>query len=192
MSKGLAVILSGPSGAGKSTIIQRLRQFLPGLEFSISCTTRPPRPGEQDGVHYYFCTEADFEAKRDAGELLESAHVHTASYGTPKTPVADAIQRGAVILLDIDVQGARQIRAAIAGTDLEPSFLSIFIAPPSLEVLEQRLRGRGTETEAAIQTRLANARRELDAAPEYQHTVVNDTVDRAAAELRDLIEAARQ
>lgn len=185
--KGIALVMSGPSGAGKSTVIGYLRELLPELLFSISCTTRAPRPGEQDGVHYYFCSKEDFQTKVEAGEMLEYAHVHLDSYGTPASPVFQAVDNGGVMLLDIDVQGARQVKNALEKTPYREHLLTVFLAPPSMEELERRLRGRGTEKEEAILTRLANAAREMAASSEYDCTIVNDDAKKAAAELYKII-----
>jgi len=188
MSKnGKAIILSGPSGAGKSTIIGKLNQLLPGLLFSISCTTRPPRPGEVDGVHYHFTTKEDFERRLEDNGFLEHALVHGNYYGTPREPVTTAIDNGSTILLDIDVQGARLVQKALDGTDYAHHLRTVFIAPPSLEELERRLRGRGTESPESLRTRLSAAAGEIACAPEYQHTIVNDEPERAARELMGII-----
>ncbi len=184
---GLLLILSGPSGCGKSTVIKRLNELVSGLRFSVSCTTRSPRPGEVNGVHYYFCTPQEFQEKQDAGEMLEYAHVHTASYGTPKAPAIEAIHNGEIMILDIDVQGARQVKAALDNTEYASALVRVFLAPPSLEELERRLRSRGTETEAAIETRLKNAATEMACADEYQYQVVNDQVENAAQALKNII-----
>ena len=185
--KGIALVMSGPSGAGKSTVLGHLRKLIPDLQFSISCTTRAPRPGETHGVHYYFCSKAEFQAKVDTGAMLEYAHVHLDSYGTPAQPVFDAIDQGQIMLLDIDVQGARQVRDALKNSPYRPNLLTVFLAPPSMNELERRLRGRGTESENAIQTRLANAQKEMDAAPEYDATIINDDAQTAANHLYTLI-----
>ena len=184
---GKAIILSGPSGAGKSTIIGKLNQLLPGLLFSISCTTRAPRPGEVDGVHYHFTNREEFERLLEANGFLEHALVHGNYYGTPRKPVADAIDGGDTMLLDIDVQGARLVRKALEGTAYAARLRTVFITPPSLEELERRLRGRGTESPESLRRRLSAAAGEMACAPEYQHTIVNDDPDRAAEELREII-----
>lgn len=190
MNNGLAIILSGPSGAGKSTLVHKVNQWIPGMLFSISCTTRAPRPGEQDGVDYHFISIEEFEKGKDRGDFLEYAFVHGNYYGTPKAPMLSAIQNDQIMLLDIDVQGARQIRECLKGTSLEKSVEYIFIAPPSLEILETRLRNRGTETEEAIQKRLNNARGEMETWKEYQYLVVNDDAEIAARKLEAIIRAA--
>ena len=188
--QGLAVILSGPSGVGKSTIVRQAGAQLPNWRFSVSCTTRAPRPGEVAGRDYHFYSKERFEQELADGAFLEWAEVHGNYYGTLRQPVIETIQAGGLMILDIDVQGARQIRAAIAGSPSEPSFVTVFVAPPSLSELERRLRGRGTETEESIQKRLRNARGELDALDEYQFCVVNDRLDQAAADFLAIVQAA--
>jgi guanylate kinase len=176
------IIVSGPSGCGKSTLIRRVLAQDGRLHLSVSATTREPRQGEREGVDYYFWGEADFRARLAAGAFLEHAEVHGRLYGTLRSEVDDWRARGRGVILDIDVQGAAQVRP------LYPDHLSVFVTPPSLEVLEQRLRDRRTETEAAIQRRLANARRELEHAGEYQHVIENDDLEVAVARLRDLFD----
>jgi guanylate kinase len=182
---GLLIVMTGPSGAGKSSLVRRAQRSLPELEFSVSCTTRPTRRGEVDGVDYHFVDQADFGRRRDAGEFLEHATVHRNSYGTLRSHVAGRIEQGAVVILDIDVQGAAQVRAA--GTDA----LYVFILPPSFEELERRLRGRATDSEDVILGRLAIARAEMAEAPLFDHQLVNDEIERAAAELIAVIEQRR-
>jgi guanylate kinase len=182
---GPLIILSGPSGSGKSTVISRvLKESGLPLRVSVSATTRPPRPGERDGVHYHFWAVEKFLAQVQAGAFLERAEVHGKYYGTLRAEVEPYRERGVGVILDIDVQGAEQVRR------LCPDNVSIFLKAPSLEVLEQRLRARGTEDDAAIARRLANARRELERIGEYDHVVVNDDLETAVAQIRELI--ARQ
>ncbi|MBO4620218.1 MAG: guanylate kinase [Victivallales bacterium] len=187
--QGLAIILSGPSGVGKSTIVRQAGAQLANWCFSVSCTTRAPRPGEVDGRDYHFYAKERFEQEIAAGSFLEWAEVHGNYYGTLRQPVQETIQAGGLMILDIDVQGARQIRSAIAGSPIEPSFVTVFIAPPSLTELERRLRGRGTETEESIQKRLRNARTELGAIDEYQFCVVNDKLEQAAEDFLAIVRA---
>ncbi len=187
MARGPLIILSGPSGSGKSTVVRRLLDsFGARMRLSVSATTRPGRRGEVDGVDYHFWTRERFEEAKARDGFLEWAEVHGNCYGTLRSEVEPYLDRGIGVLLDIDVQGAEQVRARC------PDHVSIFVKPPSLEELERRLRGRGTESEEAIQRRLANARKELARAGEYQHQVVNDVLERCVAELRQLIEDAIQ
>jgi len=180
---GPLIILSGPSGSGKSTVVARLLEIadLP-LRQSISATTRPPRPHERHGVDYYFLTPEEFEAKYQANEFLETATVHGFRYGTPRGPVQELRRRGFGVVLVIDVQGAEQVRRQC------PDHLSIFVQTSSMEVLERRLRERGTENAAKMQERLANARIELGQAECYHFQVVNDDLDTA---VRDVVAILR-
>lgn len=186
MSNGLLLVLSAPSGCGKTTIVGRVMRELPGLEFSVSHTTRPPRPGEVDGVQYHFVTPAEFAALRDQTPcgFLEWAEVHGNWYGTSVAEVDKRRRDGKDVLLDIDVQGAAQVR-------LRANPVTVFIAPPSLAVLEQRLRGRGTESEHTIAKRLENARAEMAAADGYQYLIVNDRLEEAVESLRSIVIAER-
>ncbi|WP_240494102.1 guanylate kinase [Actinomyces gaoshouyii] len=171
-------VIAGPTAVGKGTIVAELRSRHPELFVSVSCTTRAPRPGEEDGVHYRFVDDADFDAMVERGDMLEWALVHGAHrYGTPREPVAEALAQGRPALLEIDLAGARQVRESM------PDALFVFIAPPSWEALVERLVGRGTEGAAERERRLATARTEIAAAEEFDVVVVNDTVGRAAAEL---------
>jgi guanylate kinase len=176
------IILSGPSGSGKSTVLARLLApaDLP-LRLSVSATTRAPRPGERDGEHYHFLTREQFEAERDAGAFLEWAEVFGNYYGTLRREVEPFREQGVGVILDIDVQGAAQVRRQC------PDAVSVFLRAPSLEVYEGRLRKRGTESEAAIQRRLAGARRELEHAGEYNYVVVNDDLETAVGQLREVV-----
>jgi len=177
-------VLSGPSGVGKGTVVARVRELYPHVWVSVSCTTRAPRPGERDGVHYRFLRREQFVALVEAGELLEYAEFAGNLYGTPRVPVAERLARGEPTLLEIDLQGARQVRAAMPEAQL------VFLAPPSWEELERRLCRRRTELAPAITARLEQARVELEAAEEFDVVIINDDVARAAAELVRLIEAA--
>ncbi len=179
-SPGRLVVISGPSGAGKSTLVHRLLAH-PELRLtvSVSATTRGPRPGEVSGRDYDFLTPEQFERTR--GDLLESALVHGNFYGTPAEPVRRSMARGFCVTLVIDVQGGFQVREKV------PDALLVFIHVPSLEVLEARLRARGTDDEASIERRLANARRELELAPQYDVQVINDDLDRAVEELAGIL-----
>ena len=188
---GTAIILSGPSGVGKSTVCSFLFKKYTDLKFSVSCTTRAPRPGEVDGVAYHFLTVDDFKRRIDAGDFLEWAEVHGNYYGTLKQEVLPRILNGQDIILDIDVQGMRLVRQpAQSDPRLAASFIPVFLAPPSLAALEQRLRGRGTETEESIRKRLGNAAKELAAWREYDSIVVNDVAEQAADRLDAILTAA--
>ncbi|WP_448872285.1 guanylate kinase [Desulfobulbus propionicus] len=186
MSNGLLIVLSAPSGCGKTTIVRQVMRELPGLEFSVSHTTRQPRPGEVDGVQYHFVTEPEFITLRDQTPcgFLEWAEVHGNWYGTSVAEVETRCRAGKDVLLDIDVQGAAQVR-------LRANPVTVFIVPPSLAVLEQRLRGRGTENEGTLAKRLNNARMEIAAIDAYQYLIINDRLDEAVESLRSIIIAER-
>lgn len=176
------VVLAGPTAVGKGTVAAWVREHHPDVWMSVSSTTRAPRPGEVDGVHYHFVTAEDFEAAREAGQMLEWATVHgTHSYGTPRGPVEQVLAEGRPALLEIDLQGARQVREAM------PEALLVFLAPPSWDELVRRLVGRGTEDEAERARRLTTAEAELAAREEFDVTIVNDDVQRAAEELVSLM-----
>jgi guanylate kinase len=171
-------VLAGPTAVGKGTVSAFVRERYPEVWLSVSVTTRRPRPGEVDGVHYMFVTDEQFQAMDARGELLEKACVHgRAWYGTPRGPVERALADGRPALLEIDLQGARQVRASM------PEALFVFLAPPSWDELVRRLVGRGTETADEREARLTTARAELAAEPEFDVTIVNDQVERATAEL---------
>lgn len=177
-------VLSGPSAVGKSTLVARVRKQYPGVWVSVSCTTRFPRPGERNGVEYWFVTREQFEQLVAAGDLLEHAEFAGNLYGTPRAPVAERLAAGVPTLLEIDVQGARQVRAALPDAQL------VFLAPPTWDELERRLARRGTESEAAVAARLELARGELAAEPEFDVVVVNDDLERATDEVVRLVERA--
>ncbi|MGI9064413.1 MAG: guanylate kinase [Pseudonocardiaceae bacterium] len=174
-------VVSGPSGVGKSSVVAEVRRQLPEVFTSVSVTTRPPRAGERDGVHYHFVSRATFEAMAASGELLEHAEYAGNEYGTPAAPVREALEAGRPTLLEIELQGARQVRAAM------PDALLVMLLPPSWPDLVERLHGRGTEADAGLDRRLQVARTELAAQHEFDVTVLNDDVQRAAAELVDLL-----
>ena len=185
---GMVLILSGPSGSGKSTIYKAAIGDLGGIEFSVSCTTRQPRPGEIDGRDYYVISHEKFNALVAEHAFAEHAEVHGNCYGTLKSELLDRVRRGIDVLLDIDVQGAAQLRALCAdSSEFCEACEFIFIMPPSFEELERRLRARGTETEESILRRLANAKGEMEHAHEYDHIIVNDDLARAAKEFTELI-----
>lgn len=188
----LLLVVSAPSGAGKSSLCSRLVEKFPEMIYSISCTTRAPRGGEQNGVHYHFLSEAEFSDRIARGEFLEHALVHGNRYGTLKQTVYDALVQGRDIIMDIDVQGAQQIRRACAAMcendAIRQSFVDIFIAPPSIEELRRRLCGRSTDSDEVIEKRMRNAHEEMKHQPLYQHTVINDDFEKAANELIAIIE----
>ena len=188
MTRGRLFVLSGPSGVGKSTVLARVRSLLPGLWYSVSATTRAMRPGEVDGVNYHFVTQDRFQELIRTGRLLEHARFAGNWYGTPRDPVEERLAAGEDVLLEIEVQGARQVRAA---PGLGPEAVLIFLAPPSVDELNRRLVGRGTEDPATIEARLAAARDELAAEPEFDHTLVNTDVRTAAAGLVQLVAGSR-
>ncbi|WP_438987435.1 guanylate kinase [Marivivens donghaensis] len=185
--RGLLIILSSPSGAGKSTLAKRLMAWDPTLSFSVSATTRNPRPGETDGVEYYFKTKPEFEAMVDAGEMLEHAEVFGNYYGTPKGPVETAMMAGRDTIFDIDWQGGQQIRRSALANDV----VSIFILPPSIADLETRLRGRAQDSDEVIANRMAQSRDEISHWAEYDYVIVNRDVDAAEAELKTILMAER-
>ena len=183
MRKGLLILISGPSGTGKGTVCDLLRQKHPEISYSISATTRQPRPGEQDGVNYYFYTKEKFREMIDQGHLLEWAEVYGNFYGTPKQKVLDRLEAGEDILLEIDTQGALNVMKVM------PEGLFIFLLPPSLEELAARLKGRGTETEESLHRRLGVAVDEIKLATKYRYVVVNDKVEDAQETIANIIEA---
>lgn len=176
-------VISGPSGAGKGTLVAVVRNQRPGLGLTVSATTRSPRPGEVDGTSYHFLTESDFADRLARGEFLEWASVHGHRYGTLRSEVDERVAAGRSVILEIDVQGALNVRRVY------PDAVLIFIEPPSMEALEQRLRARGTEDESSLGLRLSNARHEMELADKYDARVVNDDLDVAAGELSGLLEA---
>ncbi len=186
MSTGKLIIVSGPSGVGKTTVLRQLYEtcLLP-LEPSVSATTRPNRPGEVDGQSYYFLDADDFQQRRQAGDFLECIEVfgHGHWYGTLRAPVESALATGKWIVLEIDVEGADEVLKHY------PDAITIFIHPGSLEELERRLRGRGTETEDALARRLEVASRELAAADRYRQTVINQTIDQTVNDICQLLQA---
>jgi guanylate kinase len=174
-------VLAGPSGVGKGTVAAAIARLYPAVYLSVSATTRPPRLGEADGVSYFFMSRADFEAAVGQGELLEWAEYNGNLYGTPRGPVAAAIKGGRPALLEIDLAGARQVRAAV------PEALQVFLMPPSWDELERRLLERGTETAAQLAARLAVAAAEVEARDEFDAVVVNDRLERTVAEVAGLM-----
>ena len=181
MATGRLFVITGPSGVGKGTLIRRLRERMPGLELSVSATTRPPRPGEVNGVDYHFTSDEEFDRLAREGRLLEHATYSGHRYGTPRSEVEPRLTEGRSVVLEIEVQGARQVRQAM------PEAIQVFIAPPSPEALRERLQGRGTDRPEEIERRLAVAEEELAARREFGHVVVNDELDRATDELVELV-----
>lgn len=181
---GKLIVLSGPSGVGKDTVLHALFEREPQLRYSISYTTRPPRPGEVDGVSYTFVDDEAFLRLEEGGEFLETAVVHGNRYGTSRRRVEAMLARGEHVILKIDVQGAAAVR------DRVPEAIFIFLLPPSVEVLRQRLRDRGTDDDDAIARRDTDAVREMAEAARYDHHVINDSVERAAAQILDIVEAS--
>jgi len=180
------IIITAPSGAGKTTIVRHLLKSYDQLAFSISATTREKRAHEEEGVDYYFIDKDAFAAMRQQGLFLEWAEVHGNLYGTSSSEVQEATERGKDIILDIDVEGARQVKEKLGAKGI-----FIFISPPSLEELESRLAGRCTESESAIATRLANAEEEMKSIGQYEYVIVNDSVEQAVEVLKAIIIAAR-
>jgi guanylate kinase len=185
-ARGCLFVISAPSGAGKSTLIARLTSALEGLAFSVSWTTRAPRAGEQDGVDYHFTDERTFRARIDRGEFLEWAEVHGSLYGTARAETAAALATGADLILDIDVQGAAQVRRSGLPA------VSVFILPPSYDTLAARLSLRATESAATLARRLEDATREASLYGEFDYVVVNDELESAAADLIAIVRAARR
>ena len=175
-------VVSGPSGAGKGTLVALARKRRPSLGLTVSATTRKPREGEVDGVSYFFLSPEEFKRRVDANEFVEWAHVHGNCYGTPVSEVRRNLQAGSSLILEIDVQGALQVKEKF------PEAILIFIKPPSLAVLEQRLSGRGTETPASLAIRLENARGELALADRYDEVLVNDDLEAACSGLLRIID----
>lgn len=184
--RGLCLVIAAPSGGGKSSITRALMAGERGLALSVSVTTRARRTGEQDGVHYHFRTQAEFDALVAAGGLLEWAHVFGRSYGTPRAPVEQALSEGCDVVFDIDWQGHRQLRAALPG-----DVVGVFILPPALADLEDRLRRRGGDDPAEIGRRMDAARAEIGHWSEFDHVVVNDSFEAAVRSVRAVLHAAR-
>lgn len=185
--RGLLIILSSPSGAGKSTLAQRLRAWDPSIRFSVSATTRAPRPGEVDGREYHFVTEPEFRRLVREGEMLEHAHVFGNFYGSPRAPVQAAIEAGADVLFDIDWQGAQQIR----NSSLQEHVLSIFLLPPSIAALRARLASRGQDTPETIARRMQRSWDEISHWDGYDYVLVNDDLDATEQRLRTIVAAER-
>ncbi len=187
----ILIIVSAPSGAGKTTLCERLLAEFPGIAYSVSCTTRAPRGEEVDGEDYCFLSADEFAGKLEEGAFLEHAVVHGCCYGTLRAAVEDPMRDGHPVLMDIDVQGAAQVRDVLQslGPDdpLAGHWVDIFIGPPSIEALRQRLEGRGEDTPEVIEGRLRNAGAEMERAEEYRHLVINDDLDEAYRHLREIV-----
>jgi guanylate kinase len=184
-SQGILFVVSSPSGGGKGTLIQRVLKVVPYLSYSVSFTTRDPRPGEVHGREYFYVTPAKFESMIAEGAFLEWAHVHCKLYGTSRQQVLREVQAGRDIVLEVDVQGAESVRELIADS------VSIFILPPSLEILQQRLITRGTDSSEELELRLRNAPEELNRYKDFDYVILNDEVERAAGQLASIINAER-
>jgi guanylate kinase len=191
----LLLIVSAPSGAGKTTLCRRLLEEYPAMSYSISCTTRPPREGERDGREYFFLAEEEFHRRIEAMAFLEFARVHGHWYGTPRRLVEETLAAGRDVLMDIDVQGAAQIRAALhhAAPDdrMRRAYVDVFVAPPSIEELRRRLVARAQDADDVIRRRIDQAEREMRHAAEYQYVLVNDRLDEAFDVLRSIVVAER-
>ncbi|MFG3818620.1 guanylate kinase [Limnothrix redekei] len=181
MANGTLTVLTGPSGVGKGTLVKLLRERHPDLYLSVSATTRSPRDGEVDGQDYFFVSRDQFMAMAEAGDLLEWAEFAGNCYGTPRQPIVERLARGEQVLLEIELEGARQVKTTF------PEALRVFVLPPSLDELERRLRSRGQDAEAAIERRLARAREEVAAADEFDQQVVNDDLDKALIQLEAIM-----
>ncbi len=187
----LLIVISAPSGTGKTTLCDRLISEFRSMKYSVSCTTRQPRDGEIDGVDYRFISEAEFDRMIHEGEFLEHAAVHGKRYGTPRAAVIDHLHKGVDVLMDIDVQGARQIRDSIerlpATDPLRRAYLDVFIAPPSLEILHARLKGRGKDSDDVIERRMQQVEKELACWRSYDYFIINDRLDATYDTLRSII-----
>ncbi|MCA8883346.1 MAG: guanylate kinase [Rhodobacteraceae bacterium] len=185
--RGLLIILSSPSGAGKSTLARRLRDWDPSIRFSVSATTRAPRPGETHGREYFFHSRPEFDAMVAEGALLEHAEVFGNCYGSPKAPVLAALDNGEDVLFDIDWQGGQQVRNSLRSEDV----VSIFVLPPSIAELERRLNSRGQDSAETIAARMTRSRDEISHWAEYDYVLVNEDIDKAEAEIRAIVTAER-
>jgi len=185
MSQGSLIIISAPSGSGKTSLARRTLELVPRLSFSVSHTSRNPRPGEIEGEHYFFVNECVFESMIEEGDFLEWAHVYGNYYGTGRPFVEQQLERGQDVLLDIDVQGASKVRERV------PEAISVFVFPPSYQELEQRLRSRGLDDPAVIEARLEIARNEIREYSQYDYMIVNDDIEESVNELQSIVLAAR-
>lgn len=185
--RGLLLILSSPSGAGKSTLARRLIAKNPSMQFSVSATTRPPRPGEQEGREYFFRSHAQFDEMVAKGEMLEYATVFQNSYGSPRGPVLEAMNAGRDVIFDVDWQGGQQIRAS----DLAEHVVSVFLLPPSIAELERRLKTRGQDSPETVERRMSQSRSEISHWQEYDYVLVNEDLDQCEAQLDLILDAER-
>lgn len=185
-TKGLLLVVSAPSGGGKGTILQELFKQDGNLRLSVSATTRQPRPGEENGKHYFFLSREEFEEMIEKGDMLEHAQYIGNYYGTPKGPLEAWREQGHDVVLEIDVQGGAQVKKKV------PDCVSVFILPPSMEVLEKRLRGRGTEEDQVVRRRLESARQEIPQALDYDYIVYNDRLEEAVSDLQAIIRAEKR
>ena len=185
MTRGNLFVVTGPSGVGKGTVLKRVRTERDKIYYSVSATTRNPREGEVDGVNYFFVTKDEFQNWIDQGRMLEHACYVGNYYGTPEKPVQEHLDRGEDVILEIELQGALNVKAK------RPDAITVFIAPPSMAELEDRLRGRGTEAEETIAKRMATARTECDHVSEFRYVVVNDDLEKAIDDLKSIIKACR-
>ena len=193
--QNILLVISAPSGAGKTTLCDRLMDRVPGIQYSVSCTTRPPRDGEKDGEAYHFLTEAEFEERLNNNEFIEHARVYGHYYGTLREHVVSALASGHDVLLDLDVQGAAILRETVRQADeddpLRRAYVDLFIAPPSLEILEQRLTKRGKDLPDVIERRMQNALEEISHWREYRYVLINDDLDESYDALRSIVVAER-
>lgn len=193
--QNILLVISAPSGAGKTTLCDRLMDRVPGIQYSVSCTTRPPRDGEKDGEAYHFLTEAEFEERLNNNEFIEHARVYGHYYGTLREHVVSALASGHDVLMDLDVQGAAILRETVRQADeddpLRRAYVDLFIAPPSLEILEQRLTKRGKDLPDVIERRMQNALEEISHWREYRYVLINDDLDESYDALRSIVVAER-